>query len=1150
MSQNDTRKVTIRINGKEIENTMRSIREETRKLRNEINNKLIPGTEEYNRKVKELQKLDGVIQKHNNELKGTTGLWGSITKEIKQFGLIAATYMGGQAIISGMGNMIKGAASLDEQFTDVAKVTGMTKLEVRDLASELSKIDTRSSRSELLELAWVAGKLGIQAKEDILGFVRAADQIQVALGKDLGSDALQDIGKLVSIFKLDKEFGIEQGMLKIASAVNEIGMASTASEGNVVNFLKRMGGVAAIAEISSADILALGGTLDSLGQSMEMSATAMSKTIMTMAKETEAFAKVAKMDVGDFEALMRKDVLGALMVVLEEAGKTKGGIQNLASTFSELNSEGGRIISVLGTLSKQIPELKRQQEIANKAFDDGTSASNEFNLKNQTLEATLAKLGKAMRKELIQPALIDFLQKGVIWIGENFTKVLNLTKAVIKLVAVFLTYKGVIAAITAIQKAYVAAQAAGVTLTNAQIAAAVLLSKVKLILSANISRAAKAQQLFNLVSKMNPYVFLVGVIAAAATAFYLFGKRVKEASAAQKHFNDAQKTANKNVAEEKARIDVLVKAAKDQNLSYLERKKAIETLNKISPEYLGNLTLENIKTAEGAKLIDAYVESLNKKAMAEALMQKKTELAQRWLDAQNSSLEEHISAKDVLASKLKNIGDKEAQLAELRVIAYRNRNELIDSIEEEQKELDKLAQSYLDLFVTMDSNPSMPDLEIDETITKTVEVDTSALEMAQKEIQGFYDFLDKMDQESTLRSLNARKSEILNIRLKYAEQLEIAKKHFGEESLQYKTLLELRNEEIEEIELKYRQQFYEKYMELKNEMDLLEIENEREKAMRVLALQEEADIEKLREFEDFEELKYLTEQKYRMLREQMNKEFDEREKEQQQQKLQIQLRSLHEFTQAHANLLGSLGDMLNENTGAWKTMKIAEAKISAIAAAQRAYEEAMKGTGPLAPIIGGMNMATALATGMVNVRNIIKTKVPAVPGSGSFSSNVSQMKTGGFQVVGPDDKKTYQASFLDQQGGLVGKKGANIVLGGEEGEEYWINHSMMKMPVISEIANALEGLRTHKFSEPDFTSIVQKITANRQFKNGGASSGKSLWIPKGNQEPDDLLQNVYELLNKLQDSLDNPKPSVALLDYDYFKEESDFMDSIKEYAKG
>ena len=113
-------------------------------------------------------------------------------------------------------------AAMQEHVAGVSKYTGMAAKDVEELNEEFKKMDTRTSREALNDLAADAGRLGITGKKDVLDFVQAADQINIALGEDLGEGAVKNIGKLANIFGDDKRLGLKQAMLSTASAINEL----------------------------------------------------------------------------------------------------------------------------------------------------------------------------------------------------------------------------------------------------------------------------------------------------------------------------------------------------------------------------------------------------------------------------------------------------------------------------------------------------------------------------------------------------------------------------------------------------------------------------------------------------------------------------------------------------------------------------------------------------------------------------------------------------------------------------------------------------------------------------------------------------------------------------------------------------------------
>ena len=116
------------------------------------------------------------------------------------------------AVMSKMRAYVDEFAEMQEHMSGVVKYTGLSAEAVDDLNESFKRLDTRTPRAALNDLAADAGRLGIQSKEDVLDFVDAANQITVALGEDLGEDAVKNIGKITQLFATDPNVGLKEGM--------------------------------------------------------------------------------------------------------------------------------------------------------------------------------------------------------------------------------------------------------------------------------------------------------------------------------------------------------------------------------------------------------------------------------------------------------------------------------------------------------------------------------------------------------------------------------------------------------------------------------------------------------------------------------------------------------------------------------------------------------------------------------------------------------------------------------------------------------------------------------------------------------------------------------------------------------------------------
>ena len=355
MAGSYTRRINLYINGKEVKNDIHSIRAEMNKLVNE-QTRMTRGSREYVEAGKKIRILDGIIQQHREQVRSVSKSWNfeSISQAFNKYFLAVSTFVAGFAGILYSGKKaITMFAEFDDKVSDVRKTTGLSREQVYAMNEELKKVDTRTAQNELLDLGRIAGKLNIKQKEDVEGFIRASDKVVVALKEDLGGEAeeaVRQIGKLVSVFGIRERFGIEDAITKTGSAINELGMASTANEGYIVSFAKRVAGVAPSAKISLQDVLGLAATLDHLGQTSEVSSTAYSQVITGMFKDTAAYAKAARMSVGDFSKLLKTDSNEAFLKLLEGLHNNGAGMEELINSMGNLDMEGKRAISVIGVL--------------------------------------------------------------------------------------------------------------------------------------------------------------------------------------------------------------------------------------------------------------------------------------------------------------------------------------------------------------------------------------------------------------------------------------------------------------------------------------------------------------------------------------------------------------------------------------------------------------------------------------------------------------------------------------------------------------------------------------------------------------------------------------------------------------------------------
>lgn len=411
MAKTLSRKVVIYIDGKPAEASLQQLNAQIAKLSNE-QKKLPIGTQEYIDKTKELSRLRQILHDQKVAVNDLGDNWQTACEKLANvsnilMGLQTAFQMA-DAGIGKLKDLVADAAELDDAYADVMKTTGLTRDQVLQLNESFKKMDTRTAREQLNQLAYEAGKLGISSSQQVEQFVSAADKINIALGDVLGDGAMVTIGKLADVYAkstaqlIDAGDDLERKMLAIGSAINQLGQSSTANEGYLVEFLSRMGGIATQANLSADAILGFASALDQDMMKQEMSATAFQKFIMQLIKKPAEFAAAAHMEVKEFSDIMERDMNEALLRVLE-GFKGQGGLVSLQPIFEDLGLDAARAASVISSMANSIDQIREAQAIANDELTTGSSIIREFTTKNNTMQAQAEKAKKAfqdMRLEL------------------------------------------------------------------------------------------------------------------------------------------------------------------------------------------------------------------------------------------------------------------------------------------------------------------------------------------------------------------------------------------------------------------------------------------------------------------------------------------------------------------------------------------------------------------------------------------------------------------------------------------------------------------------------------------------------------------------------------------------------------------------------
>lgn len=448
----------------------------------------------------------------NAEMRASQSIWSRGMKWLNtNWGAMTQILGAASGLTLTIRKAVQDYADMEEAMADTRKYTGLTDEAVRELNEDLKKMNTRTSREELNELAGVAGRLGITAKDSILEFVDAADMIKVALGDDLGEGAIDNVGKLAMAFGEDKEKGLRGAMLATGSAINELAQNSSAQAGYLVDFTARVAGFGKQMGLTQAQIMGFGAVMDENLLRDEMSATAFGNMLTKMQTDTAKFAKIAGQDVKDFTKLLNEDANAAILAVADSLRSQDP--QTMMKMLDDMGLDGSRAVGVLSTLADKIDDVRQRQKLATEAYEEGSSVIEEFGVMNNTVQARLDKCKKQFHEMTVE-------------LGEQLLPIVKYTCTGFSLLVKSLstTSKFVMENKTAI-----AAAGAGIAAYTVYVNAATIATKAQTI-AINIAKAAT--EAFNFVTKMNPIGLLVAALTAATLLFIKYRDRISGATEA------------------------------------------------------------------------------------------------------------------------------------------------------------------------------------------------------------------------------------------------------------------------------------------------------------------------------------------------------------------------------------------------------------------------------------------------------------------------------------------------------------------------------------------------------------------------------------------------------------------------------------------
>lgn len=596
---------------------------------NQINTK----SKEFAEKQKSMKQLKKSIDDATGAAHKQGGAWQTALKNLTAYvGLFSAFNM----LKTYLFDIFRLNAKFAEQLTNIRKVALSTTEEVAQLSKDLSKIETRTSIEELNNLAYAGAKLGITT-QNLAGFVRSADQVNVALKEDLGDEALTSLAKITEVMGLIDKYGVEDAMLKTGSAIFRLASTSTASSGKIVDFSNRLLALGDAATLTTPDILAIGSAVDSMALEPEVAATAFGKLVVELRKGTSSIEK----DLGIAQGSLKKMIeegkgMEAIQTIFHKMHESDN-VFALNSLFKDLGSEdGARLTKVMVTMAEKVGMLDKAVAESNKAFREGSAVTVEYEMQQETAAAYMERAANLFEKQFVSAdaasgPVRDLAKAWYEMVDALVHNITFMTEVRMLIMLLMTAMKLFLSMLPTLVTMLGTAGVAGAFAKLAELTTGLTGKTMSLANAWNVMFSSFKKLSF--VGQMSVMGGLIGLAGVLVVKLAQWTASLKQVSAGQRVLNEVQEEGQRRAMEEQESLKRLHRVMNDTSASMDLRREAMNKLNGAIPNLNAKINSETGAVQENTKAWEENFKRLQSYYELEGARAKLAELGRKKVDA-------------------------------------------------------------------------------------------------------------------------------------------------------------------------------------------------------------------------------------------------------------------------------------------------------------------------------------------------------------------------------------------------------------------------------------------------------------------------------------------------------------------------------------
>lgn len=298
--------------------------------------------------------------------------------------------VGAASVTAVLGGAVSVAADLETRLVAVQKTTDFTATEMVDFRGRISDLsrEVPVATTSLLDMAGVAGQLGIKGVDNIAAFTETMGKLTLATDI-VGDEGAASVARLLNV----TGEGIET-VGQFGSVLVALGNNSAATESEILSLATQVGQATSTFSVTASDTAALGAAMKSMGVSAELGGSVVGRTMRAMedainagGNQLQYLSDITGIAAEDLKSEFGDSATAVFQQFVEGVGSLVEQGETASSVLDKFGLRGEEVLKVLPTMAVNADQLGKALDIANDELERGSALDKEVANASTTLNS-------------------------------------------------------------------------------------------------------------------------------------------------------------------------------------------------------------------------------------------------------------------------------------------------------------------------------------------------------------------------------------------------------------------------------------------------------------------------------------------------------------------------------------------------------------------------------------------------------------------------------------------------------------------------------------------------------------------------------------------------------------------------------------------